>query len=54
MMYPTLGSEVMFGSNYESYYHPDQFLLLRRQPRSSHWRAVDLLVGRGQTCRDPD
>jgi hypothetical protein len=55
MMNPTFSSEMMFGSNYEGYYHSDQLLLLGSEAGASHGRStIRLLVGRGETGSDPD
>jgi hypothetical protein len=55
MVNPTFSSEMMFGSNYEGYYHSDQLLLLGSEAGASHSRgAIRLLVGRGETGSDPD
>jgi len=46
---------MMFGSNHESYYHSDQFLLLGSKAGAIHGRGtVRLLVGQRETSSDPD
>jgi hypothetical protein len=46
MMHPTFSAEMMFRSNHEGYYHPDQFLLLGREAGTIHGlSAIRLLIG---------
>jgi hypothetical protein len=55
MVNPTFSSEMMFGSNYEGYYHSDQLLLLGSEAGASHGRStIRLLVWRRETGSDPD
>ena len=55
MMHPTFSAEMMFRSNHESYYHPDQLLLLGSEAGASHGRStIRLLVWRRETGSDPD
>jgi hypothetical protein len=55
MANPTFSSEMMFGSDYEGYYHSDQLLLLGNEAGASHRRStIRLLVWRRETGSDPD
>jgi hypothetical protein len=48
MVDTTFSSEMMFGSYHESYYHPYQLLLFRRQLGPFHWLGnIGLLIGSG-------
>jgi len=55
MMNPTFSSKMMFGGYHESYYHPDQLLLLGSQADSINGRGtICLSVGRREAGRDPN